>query len=116
MVKLAQGVVLLNGTFGKDIARYDRCHHHIQAKPRKPFRNTDELEPQQIAFIRCKNAWCEHTWKQLELDLWWFYCYAHPQKNKKGEVYYWHPALAFFSVNIKRVKAGKPIIYVPEKP
>ena len=109
MVQLANGVEDINGQVGGNVWRYDVCGFHIQKAPGGSigFR----VSPQQKAFGRCTSAWSNHSWLQLEIDRWWRWCDANPTKNKKGETRYYHPFLAFLSVNIKRILVGKEIIY-----
>lgn len=108
MIILAAPFAEINGQVGGTIYRVDQSRQHAQAYPRVISRKESS---QQRAFTQAKNAWSSHDWTQKELDDWWRYCYRHPKKNKKGEVLYWHPFLAFLSVNTKRLIKGLPIVF-----
>ena len=101
MVSLANGIEDINGQVGGNIWRYDVCGFHIQRAPGPSVGYRES--PQQKAFGQCKTAWSNHEWTQAEYDLWWTWCEANPKPNKKGEIRYFHPFIAFLSVNIKRL-------------
>jgi hypothetical protein len=112
MLKVRGGMFEVEGKSGGTVYRKDVCGQHAQAYPRivNPYKET----PQQKAFTRAKNVWMSHKWTPFELGQWWEWCQHHPLTNKKGEVGYFHPFLAFLHVNIKRILNGQDILLVPE--
>jgi len=113
MVKLGAGLTDINGGQGGVVWRWDHCRQHVQAKPRKRWHDPAKPYPQQKAFSRCIRYLQTEPLSKEERDRWWKYCYDHPKKNKKGETYYFHPVLAFLSVNIRRILRGQDIIPIP---
>lgn len=111
MVSLANGIEAINGQEGGNIWRYDVCGHHIQAAPRHIKRFKPLI--QRKAFTEAKNAWKKHRWTLTEINSWHAWSMMHPSKNKKGETVYYTLYGAFLSVNIKRILAGKEIIFLP---
>jgi len=111
MVKTDGIVTEIEGKFGGTVFRKDQCGQHIQAAPRYIGRIVET--PQQKAFSKAKTAWMNHDWTESELNRWWIWCYQHPKTNKKGETVYFHPFLAFLSVNIKRILEDKDIVILP---
>jgi len=113
MLKLASPITDINGKLGGVYFRSDQCGPHIQALPRKVERDHGNETSSQKRFRRALSAWIRHKWTQADLDQWWLWSADHPVKNKKGEIRYLTPFLAFLSVNIKRLHAGAPIGYLP---
>ncbi|GAH55646.1 unnamed protein product [marine sediment metagenome] len=113
MIKTDGRIVDIEGKMGGNIYRHDQCLNHIQAHPRIIHSEERANSPQAKGFRQSKNAWISHKWTQEELNQWWVWCYNHPKKNKKSETVYFHPFLAFLSVNIKRVKKGLCITITP---
>lgn len=114
MIRMLSNASDINGKFGGVRYRRDNCGLHMEKIPDKRPPEWWKPMPQNKAFGKCTTAYSNHKWLPIELDLWWMWCAAHPRKNKKGDTYYLHPFLAFMTVNIKRLRDGKEIIFVPE--
>jgi len=111
MVKYGPGIVEIEGRVGGEYYRHDQCVNHIQAMPRVVERH--KISPQQNAFHKAQILWSSHEWTDEEISQWWVWCYNHPMKNKKNEIIYYHPFLAFLHINIKRKLNGLEMITTP---
>lgn len=103
LAKYGDSVVDIEGKFGGVIFRRDRCGNHIQAMGYGPHQATPKQNKRRRWFSRLTRMFLSEHGTEKNVKLWWIYSYNRPRTNKKGEVYYLNPLMAYISYNLIRV-------------
>lgn len=113
MVKTKGPVIQSQGKQGGNVDRFDQCGQHKQTTPRIINK---EPSPRQRIVRNCFRKVARFFYSQLTGDQykqWYIWARNHPQKNHKGETYWYTPYGAFTHFNFVRCREGLDCLLTP---